>query len=280
MKKTVCMMSALIAGTMLAFADPVVIYQDDFTRDASLHPGGHLQVLKTRTPYNKTTGGQWWKAQWNSGSSSFEVRGAEFVRSPTEAGLRRGAFLDFTPESGFIYTLSVDMTVANATGGSGFLAMGFSANTLHIDDYESAQAAWDAGKDTSYVGPGSEYTDTVQSAWGGWRLNLQNEASTFKDVGYGGMMAGGTPTAGYNTYQVILDTTGENWAIEWVLNGESIRTEEVETNPTVRNVFLASDDLQAGGFDNFSLTVIPEPATIGMLGLSAVGLSLLRRLRG
>jgi hypothetical protein len=260
----------------LAFAlQAAVIYQDDFTKIGRVHPGETTtQVLKASTPFNATTDGQWWKSHWNSANQALSIQSAGTLRTGSADLRKRGAFLDFTPESGKIYTLSVDMSVAGATAGTGFLAMGFSANTLHIDDYATAQAAWDAG--TAYTG--GEYTDTIASALGGWKLNVNNTSSTFKDSGYAGALAGGAPTAGYNTFKTVLDTRGDNWTVEWLLNGTSIRTETYDTNPTIRNVFLGVDNVLSGTYQNFSLTVVPEPATLGMLGLGSIGVVLFRRL--
>jgi hypothetical protein len=246
-----CMTAALAAR-----AGDTILYQDDFSRTGRVQPGGVTQVLKASTPFNAAVGGQWWKSQWNSGTVSFSIQTAGTLRTGNSTLAKRGAFLDFTPESGKIYTLSVDMSVAGATGGTGFLAMGFSANTLHIDDYASAQAAWDAGTAGSYTG--GEYTDTIASALGGWKLNADATTSTFKDAGYAGALAGGTPTAGYNTYQTVLDTRGDNWTIEWLLNGTSIRTETYDTNPTIRNAFLGVESVLEGTYQNFSLTSRPR----------------------
>jgi hypothetical protein len=262
----------------LAFAlQAAVIYQDDFTKTGRIQPTNATQVLKASTPFNTTTDGQWWKSQWNSGNASLSIASSGTLRTGSVDLRKRGAFLDFTPESGKIYTLSVDMSVAGATAGTGFLAMGFSSNTLQINDYATAKAAWDAGSAVSYTG--GEYTDTIASALGGWKLNANNTSSTFKDVGYAGALAGGTPTAGYNTFKTVLDTRGDNWTVEWLLNGTSIRTETYDTNPTIRNVFLGVDNVLSGTYQNFSLTVIPEPATLGMMVIGAVGVTLFRRLQ-
>lgn len=231
------------------------IYQDNFSRDGRAQPGGFTQVLKASTPFNTTADGQWWKTQWNSGSVSFSIASSGTLRTGNSTLANRGAFLDFTPENGKVYTLSVDMSVAGSTG-NGFLAMGFSANTLHIDDYETAQAAWDAGSGVSYTG--GEYTHTIDSALGGWKLNADNTSSTFKDAGYSGVQVGGVPVAGFNTFQAVLDTSGANWTLEWLLNGTSIRTETYDTNPMIRNVFLGVENVLEGTFQKFSLTSSPK----------------------
>lgn len=68
----------------------------------------------------------------------------------------RAAFLDFIPKSGWVYTPSVEMSVQDITAGDGFLAMGFSANTLQANTYSTAKEVWDAGKDGAYAS--GEYT--------------------------------------------------------------------------------------------------------------------------
>lgn len=257
-----------------------VIYQDDFEREGVTHPNGGTDqiVLGFSTP-TTTTGGEWWKAFWSSTSSAFNLsKGDNALKTTTSTSVARGAFLDFVPESGKIYTLSVDMSVAGVSG-TGFLAMGISSNTFLIDDFSSAQDAWDNGGKAYYSGPDSDYTNPMNSALSGFKLNYNNTVSSFNAAGYAGSSDfTGTVLAGYNTFEFVLDTRNANWEAEWNLNGTTIRTETYTENPDIHNVFLSFEDVEGGSYDDFSLTVVPEPATFGMLGLGSIGVVLFRRL--
>jgi hypothetical protein len=274
--------AVLLAATMslpvAAFAQ-TFIYQDYFNRTGRIQPGDFTQVLKASTPSN-TTNDQWWKTPWSSSSNSFHIQtsGTLSTYSATDQNFSRAAFLDFTPQEGFIYTLSVQMSVQNKTANTsgGFLAMGFSNNTSQIDTYDTAKEAWDAGNSTSYAG--GEYTNPMTTAIGGWKLSQSNIASTFKNEGYSDATVGATALNDFNSFSVVLNTQGENWTIEWFQNDVSIRSATYDENPTISNISLSVQGVAGGEYKNLSLSVIPEPSMYALLvGSLGLFICLLRR---
>lgn len=77
---------------------------------------------------------------------------------------------------------------------------------------------------------------------------------------------------------IVLDTQGAAWTAEWFINGGSVRSETLASNPTgITHVGLGRESGTSASFDNFSLTVVPEPGSLALMGLG--GLCLLKRRR-
>lgn len=250
-----------------------VIYQDNFNKTGRVQGAGYTQVLKASLP-TVTTGGQWWKSYYSSTVNSLGINesGTMNTYTSTSSGYYRNAFLDFTPQSGKIYTLTVDMSVENIVNGSGFITAGFSANTALIDSYATITEAAAGGTYAS-----GEYVSDMTTAVGGWVLNANQSASTYKDAEYAGSVSAGTTPAGFNTYTVILNTQGENWTAEWKLNGTSVRTETYTEEPVIRNVFLGVAGVADASFQDFSLSVVPEPGSVALLGAGSAIILICRR---
>ena len=92
---------------------------------------------------------------------------------------------------------------------------------------------------------------------------------------------------------MVLDTTADDWVLTTSWQNESTGAFEevksytyVDANPAITHVGFGvsagngtDDPLQTGStVDNFSLTVIPEPTTIGLLTMSSVAVLFVRRL--
>ena len=84
--------------------------------------------------------------------------------------------------------------------------------------------------------------------------------------------------AGPITMSIVLDTQGAAWTAEWFIDGGSVRSETLASNPAgITHVGLGRESGTSASFDDFSLAVIPEPATMSVLVLG--GLALVRRRR-
>ena len=74
--------------------------------------------------------------------------------------------------------------------------------------------------------------------------------------------------------------TGADWVATWYYGGSELATYTYTTNPTVAGVSIGFLGANEGSVGNFVLaTATPEPASIGLFGLGAVGLLLARRKR-
>jgi hypothetical protein len=95
----------------------------------------------------------------------------------------------------------------------------------------------------------------------------------------GGSPINNAPVVGWHTYQVVLDGSNATFTLD--LNGDG-NINATEVIPVAFNGSFPLDAIRmstglssAGGgakFDNYSLVVIPEPASLALLGIAIVGL--------
>lgn len=244
-----------------------VIYYDNFDGVAG-------------TPLNGTTpdislGGGTWAA-----GGDFDAAGT-VVYHNADGSLGDGAYLSFVPENGYIYTLSafIDTRVSPLRNNSNdWMALGFArtntpVNSRFYDDPGGANL------------PGGEY----------WMMSRTNMVSgTNYDQDFAGYRTnGGTNSAAQSAdnLSIVLDTSVAGWTVEWFFNGVSHRKVNVGVGPPafVNDPFgvdpqpysdfqyiMISNNRCDGFIDNVTLTrVVPEPATLLLLGLGS--LTLLRR---
>ncbi|MCC5807345.1 MAG: PEP-CTERM sorting domain-containing protein [Opitutales bacterium] len=186
---------------------------------------------------------------------------------------RGNAFLPFTPGSG-IYELSVRVSTDPGSSGTNWHAVGFMGPDAGIGG----------------GGPGNFAFDNPAGGYA-WALLRDNGATaTFAGRGTGGGQGGdstGTYAGGvFHTLMVRLDTTDAQWSYQAFVNGNPVADEytyPLGGNPNIGAVGLST----AGGtnnvytYDDFQLTLIPEPSTYAAIfgGLAFVGMILRRRLR-
>lgn len=243
----------VLALGMAASQAAAAIYQDSFSRQGLLHgsapdvrPGSETWTASVSDPAPAT----------NGSVLTFEAA-------------RRNMFLPFTPGVG-VYDLSVQVRLDPTNTSSDWHGLGF-AGTNPIDD--SRNMAF--GNDPEGGRP--------------WILMRNNGAAVvFAGPGTQNNLGGpGTGTYAsdvFHTLRLVLDTTPALWTVDAYINGVQLdlnsgdpgsMTFTYATNPTIGSVALNG----GGGsgyvytFDNFVL--IPEPATLGLLGMG--GLMLLRR---
>lgn len=102
----------------------------------------------------------------------------------------------------------------------------------------------------------------------------------------GGSPISNSPVVGWHRYQVTLDGTQATFTLDLGSTGIINATEIV---PVAFNGGFPLDQIRLGGpsdfssaggganFDNVSLAVVPEPTTLALLGIAAVGLAVRRR---
>jgi hypothetical protein len=227
----------MVVGVMSVAANAGVIYQDDFSGS------GTADVVGT-TPDVTTGGNQWGNS--NGTSPNFKDNGM-FVHGGT-------ALLAFTPQQGNIYTVSADIY----KWGDQFHLFGF------FDTNAYAAGGW-----------GNQL--------GAWRI--YNDSASM-DRGRTAEAPLGQPaiTSVSHNYKIVIDATSVNsvdWTTTFYLDG-------VKTGGPATAIWtpLGYGDVAYVGFsqwdgvgaeaNNFQLTVVPEPATLALLGLGSL---LLRRKR-
>lgn len=248
-------LAALGLGLLLSTAaNANVIYQEDFTGGAVPLDG----ALVTPT------------VSWVS-ASSFNRNGSFSANSGTQGS---SATLAFTPSQGTQYQL--DATVTH-TGSSGWIALGFangqSTSQSSLDRFIAGNVigvAWSLfvanGNGQAFLSNGPVPTDGDNNG-GAWSPQL----------------AAGDISV---DYRVFLDTTGGagTWEATWYaklttdLNFTVVRSTTQLASESINSVgFALSGNDATGSISNFTLTEIPEPASLTLLGLGSLALMGRRR---
>ncbi len=229
-----------------------VIYEDAFNRSGDL-----LGSAPDTRPGTET---------WVAAASDRVTDGS--VLTFTED--RGNAFLPFTPGSG-IYELSVRVNPVGS--GNDWHAVGFLQPGAGIGGGGAGNFAF--GND-----PAGAFA---------WVLLRDNGATlTFAGKGTGGNQGGdpsGTYASGeFHTLMVRLDTTDDQWSYQAFVNGNPVAdayTYPLGGNPNIGAVGLSTAGGTVYTFDDFQLTLIPEPSTYAAIfgALAFAGMVLRRRLR-
>jgi hypothetical protein len=266
MKRT---LNALLVGIAMmtcgAIASAQTIYYNDFTTGSS---GTSLHGMAP-TLANAFAGGSS-TATWNILSNSATA----FLNTDgSMGGNQNTALLAFTPQAGYVYTLSATLTFT-ATPGN-WLALGFAG-------HNPAQNAGSAKMtDTGATGPSGIDWMIANDATGNNEQFFSGAGAT-PSTGIGGsqaLMSG----AGTYTLTIDLDTTRSLWTISSFIDGTQLGTSfTYASNPNIAAVGIGQNTLGAPGnvkWDTFDLTAspVPEPSTFALAGISAVMFAVLRR---
>ncbi len=253
---------AIGAAGLFTAAAPgdVVLYQHTFDGESTSNLGG--TAVDTATGTAGGTAG----AQWNSGGNYWKADGTVASEATSDNATTAAGLLPFAPQTGWIYTLSLTV---EAKSGSDWLWAGFgnasltssgSTNRVTSQGLGVYALGVNAGVGQSFVGPGT-----------GNSLASHNEPDYT------------APDFGPVLIEIVLDTRtdDDNWSLEWFRDGNSIRGPLALNGTTVNGEAIAQVGFgrfrRAGGeVSQFSLTAVPEPASLMLLGAGA-GAMLLRR---
>ena len=259
---------AAFAGLAVGTVSATTIYSDNFPGSAS----ASLSTTNSSGQAAPPASGPNWTISSNSNDSTGWMANGQSTLD-NYAGV--GAGLPFTPVAGQIYTLSVGFGPVTAasqgnagtrpTGGYGYLAVGFVTSTggyaVHMLDY------------SPYASDISILANNIESG---------NGVSNGTLSGFGALGYQGTQGSTVQNLQIILNTSGTNWTLQFSDNGVTAGspTYTYSTNPDIAYAGIASFNGD-GQASNFSLTdvAVPEPATLGLVAMGGLGLLLLKRRR-
>ena len=235
------------------------IYQDDFS--------GADSPLNGTTPDVSTTGASWVAAP------TFEDDGDSVA-----GNLGGSATLSFTPVDGSVYTL--ETSIRDIVGDTDWFAVGFASGQSDVNN-----------GDSRFI------TNTVEGL--AWALYRGAQSGTTNQAFLGdtsvepnsGLASGAEWLADANAaggnvdLRITLDTTGGagNWMATMEADTGSgfqlIRATEPLLDEAITSVGIAnsnSADL-TGTITSFSLTLVPEPTTFGLVLVGLIGVVAWRR---
>ena len=250
--KTKLLLAAVMAaGAAFAFsstsAKASIIFQDNF-------PGSSTSPLAGTTPATTTGGAKW--TEIAGSTTSFNADGS--ISNSTTTPVQGGDYLSYSVTSGYVYTLSATLNPSfQGTSGLGYVGIEFGNAIPTLQNGPAFLMHY-----------GTSTTGNLQAfASKGNAVNLSSATVTSNE-----------------TAQIVLDTTSTLWTASFIYDGVTLGTYNYTTNPGGNSLDVAivgkSKDF-TGNVGSFELTqtAVPEPASIGLFGLGAVGLLLARRKR-
>ena len=161
------------------------------------------------------------------------------------------ALLDFIPESGKIYTFSANVTSAAYANQGYWLGVGFYAS--------------DTAMGVAHIGI-KRNGDVITSLNGG-SLSGSSDQPYWND--------GNNMTV---NLELVLDTTDPDWVVSYLINDDLAREYTFsDGNPAITSVGIGKSSWASGTFNEMSLSVIPEPATVGIFGFGTLVIMFVRK---
>jgi len=249
--------SAILAGALLTSTPATaqtIIYADDFSGSAATNLNGLAPDVRSGTDGGSSS------ATWTADTIGFKANGS--VTGQT--GNTRYAYLPFTPDTGKVYTLTVDLDPVDTTSGN-WLAAGFTSSPTTSSSSFSANAPWVIYRQN---GSGNAFESSTTSFDSGAAFGT---AGSVSDPITLTLTLNTTTTLWTATYSAFDLTTATSL-------GSGSTT--YASNPSITGVFLGSL-ATSGTVDNFqlSVTAVPEPSAFALLGIVLLAISWRARAR-
>ena len=167
------------------------------------------------------------------------------------------AWLPFTPQSGFIYTLSADVETTEGGEDDDWISLGYASSELTDEPF------YDTG------------------GYGTILLRESGSGTSFRGEETAGGDSLGVTTTGPATLEIRLDTRPTSWSFSFFVNGSSVGNAGGVASGDAEDISYVgfSEFSQAeGNVADLTLTrAIPEPASLALVGFGALALLPRRR---
>ncbi len=220
--------AALAAAASLGLAGAAsasTIYSDNFVQASGTVLNG--QVVQSSATYAGGTAGATWIADLNiktSGSNSVNV------------GSPQNMYLPFSPDAGYIYTLTATLNDTTPGSDGGWLAAGFAPKTAIGSGFYNNNYDWALVRNTAAGTAG----ETPQYFGGPSATNSSGLGTTVDN--------------GLQTLIITLNTSATAWTGSATINGAS-DSYTYATNPTITDVALGAW-IDSGTISNFSRVTV------------------------
>jgi len=213
----------LLAGMTLLFGcsmgDAQILYSNAFNGGAA---SINVHAPTTSANYAGGASSAWWNVLSNSTSSYLYANGAVGTTLSS-------ALLPFTPEDGYVYTLTASVTVPTMTAGQ-WITLGFAEYNPLLN------TAPDPRFGSTYVN-GNPWTYLTEGSGGDFFFPTRATST-----GNATLM----PSPGTYTVQLVLNTTGSQWQSSEFVNGTQVgATYTYAGNPTISAVGIGQTTLSS-----------------------------------
>lgn len=225
-----------------------VVFEDSFDGTSNTPLAGTLP--------NMAPDGAVWK-----GNAEWSLTGDGTVETPTSE--KYSAYLDFVPEPGNIYTLTVSAHVYSAANWRTPFAIGFisEGNTGSSINWwqNSSNSPWIRIQPEPFTLGVSGYPRGVVSGMQGVRDAVAGSAS-FPNV-----------SDGFNDYQIVLNTALPSWTATFFFNGDPIGVHAYTSSiPNIAGIGFGMSALgtnnSPAAIGSFELSVVPQASEVLLVG--------------